>query len=169
MPTIGNTMAGAGGNRATNQVVRAILISSWPANATVDSVDARIADSATTANWRAGVWRSSDGVLLGQSATVTGVAAASANVNFSGGDLTGLALTATTGYYVGVCSDAAVGCTTDYNGGAETYEGANALTESVPLSDATFAADTTRDYAIQITYTESGSSTPKTMLLLGVG
>lgn len=151
MATIGNTLTG-GNTRNILSAAKAIYVPSFPVNATINSLTAKITDT-SAATWQAGVWLASDGTVVASGQVRTDITTVGSYTFTFASE----SLVAGTGYYFGVCCDSAAGATVSYVGGAETYEGYQAAPETPnQISTATFAADTTRDYSIQIDYTESG-------------
>lgn len=150
MATLGNNLT-AGNTRTVLSAARAIRVPSFPANATINSLTARIADT-STATWQAGVWDGS-GTLVHSGQVRSDITTNNTYVFTFAGE----SLTSGGDYHFGVCCNSASGATIYYADGSQTYEGAFATTETPnPLSNASFTADTTRDYAIEIDYTESG-------------
>lgn len=156
MATIGNSLANSANTRTINQQHRGIRITSFPSDATINTITGRLRQSAGSGTaWQAFIFDSA-GTLLFSSAVRTDIGSSYADVAFT---FTGATVAAGSDRFYTInsnCDGASTAGLIQYVDGAQPYDGqASGTGETVnPGSDATFgAADSTRDISISIDYT----------------
>ena len=156
MATIGNTSVG-GSTRSFNANCKGVLIPSFPANASANSIFGYVSGTSGQRYQACIISQADYSTILAESDERTDISAAGW-YEFTGGTLNGFSLASGTGYLICVATLNASGGLFYY--GTYTYDGVTAGSGCSGLSPVTLpdamGNDATRDYSCYVDYTEAG-------------